>query len=164
MKPHYLAIVLLLATATVAAESTTDADATVGTIITNMTATATQGTGSFDGVVNEKSDLDELLETAWGESWLGLHRGHSPIKNVLKAFLGINHAEMHVYMEEQELNLAATCKKLGFEPENLVESLTLSFMPFIEQGVENGVIGAGETTAWQEKIRDAFSRRVYWEG
>ena len=71
---------------------------------------------------------------------------------------------MHVLMEDHELNLAKTCEHFGFEPENLVESLTASFVPLIQQGVENGVIVAGDAEAWTEKVRGEFRRRVYWEG
>ncbi len=165
MKPYYSAIALLLVTTALCSASfAAGTSYTTGEIITDMTATPTQGGGSFDGVVNEKSDLDELVDTAWGEGWLGLHRGHSPIKNILKAFLGINHAEMHVYMEQEKLNLAQVCEKLGFDPDKLIESLTLSFVPFIEEGVEQGVISSDEVTVWQQKIHAAFSKRVHWEG
>ncbi len=50
------------------------------------------GRGSpFDGTVDAQSDLNALLETAWGDGGLDLHRGHAPIENVLEAFLGISH-------------------------------------------------------------------------
>ncbi len=44
------------------------------------------------------------------------------------------------------MNLAAVCEHFGFDPENLVETLTASFVPFLEQGVENGVISADAQT------------------
>ena len=70
-----------------------------GEVISNITARGTVGTSPFDGTVDEKSDLDDLVKLAWGDGWLRLHRGHSPIKQVLKAFLGINnHEQMHVLM------------------------------------------------------------------
>lgn len=141
-----------------------DADGVVGEVITDMVAPASGGGVSFDGTVDEAADLNDLLDTAWGDGSLGLHRGHMPIENVLVAFLGISHEQMHVYMEEQGMNLAAVAEELGLDPENLVESLTYSFLPYIEDGVENGVITEDEVASWTEQVREQFSDRVYWEG
>ncbi|PWQ92775.1 hypothetical protein [Leucothrix pacifica] len=135
-----------------------------GEVVDNITARGTGGTSPFDGTVDNKSDLDGLVKLAWGDGWLGLHRGHAPIEEVLKAFLGISHEEMHVLMEDHDLNLAKTCEYFGFEPENLIASLTASFVPLVKQGTENGVINADEVETWVEKIQSEFRRRVYWEG
>ena len=83
---------------------------------------------------------------------------------MLEAFLGITHDEMHVFMEEQNMNLADICKHFGFDPENLVETLTASYVPYIEQGVTNGVITDEEAAYWTERVRTEFRNRVYWEG
>lgn len=133
-------------------------------VITALKARGGGGGAPFDGVVNTESDLNDLLETAWGDGSLGLHRGHAPIQNVLESYLGISHDEMHVLMEDEDMNLAAVCEHFGFDPENLVDTLTASFVPFIEGGVENGVISSDEVEAWTERIRTEFSNRVYWEG
>lgn len=135
-----------------------------GDVITNIQARGTGGGGPFDGTVDTAADLDDLVETAWGVARLGLHRGHAPIEGVLEAHLGISHDEMHVLMEDGGMNLAAICENFGFDPENLVETLTASFVPFIEEGVENGIISADEVEAWTEKVRTEFSNRVYWNG
>ncbi|MEM7125123.1 MAG: hypothetical protein AAF702_02275 [Chloroflexota bacterium] len=135
-----------------------------GEVITNIQARGTGGGAPFDGTVDTASDLDALGETAWGVARLGLHRGHAPIEGVLEEYLGISHDEMHVFMEEDGLNLAGICEHFGFDPENLVETLTASFVPFLEEGVENGVISNDEVEAWTEKMRTEFSNRVYWEG
>ena len=135
-----------------------------GDVITNLKARGTGGGAPFDGTVNTESDLDDLVATAWGVSRLGLHRGHAPIESVLEAFLGISHDEMHVFMEDEGMNLAEVCQHLGFEPENLVETLTASFVPFLEEGVDNGVISSDEVAMWTEQIRTQFSNRVYWDG
>jgi len=167
MKSNYLAIALtLIITGSVSADSHQKTTGSrVGIIITDIKATPSQGGGSsFDGVVDDKSDLDELVNIAWGVAWLGIHRGHGPVQNVLEAFLGINHAEMHVYMEEEKLNLAEMCEALTLDPEKLIESLNLSFKPFVEEGVSNSVITAEEAPDWQQKINDAFRKRVYWKG
>ena len=133
-----------------------------GKPIAGMTARAVGGDSPFGGEVNQTSDLDDLVAAAWGTERLGLHRGHAPIQNVLEAFLGITHSQMHIFMEEEKMNLADVCRRLGFAPENLVESLAASFAPFVEEGVRNGVIAADEAAAWNEKIRDTFHRRVHW--
>ncbi|MCG8429263.1 MAG: hypothetical protein MI754_18075, partial [Chromatiales bacterium] len=134
-----------------------------GEVITNVVATAARGS-PFDGNVDEIYDLADLLEAAWGNEDLGLHRGHAPIENVLEAFLGISHKEMHVLMEQEGLNLDGVCQHLGLNTQNLVESLVNSFRPFVEQGVNNGVIGEAEADGWLEQLRTQFSKRVYWKG
>lgn len=74
-----------------------------------------------------KSELDDLVETAWGDLSLDLHRGHAPIESVL-------------------------------------ETLTASFVPLIEQRVDNGMITGDEVATWTGRVRTAFRKRVYWEG
>ena len=135
-----------------------------GEILTNIKATGTGGGSPFDGTVNTASDLDALVETAWGDGGLDLHRGHAPIQSVLEAYLGISHNQMHVMMEDCNMNLATVCESFGFDPENLVETLTASFVPFIEQGVTNGVITTDKVAEWTEQVRTQFRNRVNWEG
>lgn len=143
---------------------TADEESVSAGVITDITARGSGPGSPFDGTVNTASDLDALVETAWGEGRLGLHRGHAPIESVLVAFLGISHDQMHVYMEEQGMNLAAVSEELGLNPDDLVETLTYSFMPFVQQGVDNGVISAEEADTWNEQIRVQFNNRVYWDG
>ena len=157
-----LALVASLAACIQSVEDITTA--TTGEVITTMQARGTGGRSPFDGTVNTADDLDDLVATAWGDASLGIHRGHAPIEGVLEAFLGINHDEMHVFMEDEGMNLAAICEHFGFEPENLVETLTASFVPFLEEGVENGVISSDDVEAWTERIRTEFRNRVYWDG
>jgi len=142
----------------------TNTSAVAGTIITNIRATGTGGGAPFDGTVNQSGDLAALVETAWGDGRLDLHRGHAPIQNILEAFLGISHAQMHVYMQEQGLNLAGVARVLGFSPENMVESLKYSFIPFIQQGVTNGVIPQSDVEVWTARVREQFNNRVNWNG
>ncbi len=156
-----LLIVILAACSTSAKDITTSA---TGEVITNMKARGTGGGAPFDGTVDTTSDLDDLVATAWGVSRLGLHRGHAPIEGVLEAYLGITHDEMHVFMEDEGMNLATVCEHFGFDPENLVDTLTASFGPFIQEGIDNGVISEDEGEEWTERIRTEFSNRVYWEG
>jgi len=118
----------------------------------------------FKGTVDDLTDLEDLVVTAYGVASLDLHRGHSPIQAVLEAFLGISHQQMHVYMERDGLNLAGTCEALGFQAENLVQTLTNSFAPFVEQGVDNGLINESEKREWMNRIKAGFHERVYWTG
>ena len=135
-----------------------------GDVITGLKAHATSGGGPFDGQMDSKSDLDDLVDTAWGNGRLGLHRGHAPIESVLEEFLGITHDEMHIFMEESDLNLADVCKKLGFDPDNLIETLTNSFEPYIDEAVTKKLISEEESGVWKEKVREQFRKRVFWEG
>jgi hypothetical protein len=135
-----------------------------GAVITNLKAKGTGGGAPFDGVVNTQADLANLLETAWGDGSLDLHRGHAPIQTVLEAYLGISHNEMHTMMENCDMNLAAVCTAFGFAPENLVETLTASFVPFLEQAVTNGVITNAQLPNYTEQVRTQFRNRVNWKG
>ena len=110
------------------------------------------------------SDLEDLVVTASGIGELDLHRGHSPIQTVLEAFLGISHEQMLVYMERDGLNLAGTCEVLGMLPENLIQTLTNSFEPYVNQGVEKGLITQAEKLVWIDRVRSEFHHRVYWTG
>ena len=168
---NFLSLVSLLICGIIACKDSSSSSPTcgisttaTGTIITNLQANGTGGGSPFDGIVNNASDLDALVETAWGDGDLDLRRGHAPIQSVLEAYLGISHAEMHVMMENCNMNLAAVCAVLGFDPENLVETLTASFVPFIEQGVTNGVLTSDKVADWTEQVRTQFRNRVNWEG
>ncbi|MEM7032799.1 MAG: hypothetical protein AAF629_24835 [Chloroflexota bacterium] len=166
MKLLNITLVLILCALVVSCAASVESitSSATGDVITNIQAQGTGGGAPFDGTVNEASDLDDLVATAWGVARLGLHRGHAPIESVLEAFLGISHDEMHVLMEDEGMNLAKICEHLGLDPENLVDTLTASFVPFLEEGVENGVISSEEVEIWTERIRAEFSNRVYWEG
>ena len=155
-----LFVIVLAACAPSPEDITTSA---TGEVITTLKARGT-GPGGFDGVVDTASDLDTLLDVAWGDGSLGLHRGHAPVQNVLEVYLGISHDEMHILMEDAGLNLAGVCEYFDFDPDNLVETLTASFVPLIEEAVYNGVISSDEAKTWTERVRTEFSNRVYWDG
>ncbi len=135
-----------------------------GDVLTGIKATATDVGEPFDGRVDSSTDLDDLLKTARGNGELGLHRGHAPIQSVLEQFLGITHDEMHFLMEKENLNLAGICKRFGFKPENLVETLTNSFEPYLIEAVENLVIPPAEFERWKSRVRQQFYKRVHWDG
>jgi len=71
---------------------------------------------------------------------------------------------MHIYMERDGLNLAGTCEVLGMEPQNLIQTLTNSFEPFVDQGVDRGLITQTEKLEWIYRIKTEFQSRVYWNG
>lgn len=141
----------------------TDDEPTLEGVLTDVVADAQGGRAFFDGTVDEVADLDDLVADAWGDGDLGLHRGHAQVENVLEAFLGIDHDGMHDLMD-QGLNLAATAEALDKDPAALVETLTYSYIPFVEQGVDNGVISPDELDEWVDLIRTEFDDRVYWDG
>lgn len=135
-----------------------------GEVITNLVATATGRVSPFDGEVDSAKDLEDLVQSALGDASLDLHRGHDEINNVLEPFLGISHEQMHVLMEEDNLNLAGICERFGFDPENLLETLKASYAPWIDQATESGLISSSEADIWSEKIADALRVRIYWQG
>lgn len=167
MKSLNQLVVFLFITSVVpacASDSQTLTNNASGEVITDMKARATSGGGPFDGVVDTVADLDDLVTNAWGVDWLGSHRGHSPIRKVLERFLRISHDQMHDYMEQKDLNLAGVCQELGLDVDNLIESLTNSFVPYIDEAVAKDIITAADAPAWRAKVREQFRRRVYWQG
>ena len=135
-----------------------------GEILVNITARGKGYGVPFKGTVDRISDLEDLVATASGVGELDLHRGHSPIQSVLEAFLGISHEQMHVYMERDGLNLAGTCQVLGIAPENLIQTLTNSFEPYVDEGVAIGLITQAEKLEWIDRVKNEFRYRVYWNG
>ena len=83
---------------------------------------------------------------------------------MLEEFLGISHEQMHIYMERDGLNLAGICEVLGMLPENLIQTLTNSFEPYVDQGVAAGLIIQVEKPEWMERVKAEFSFRVNWSG
>jgi len=67
-------------------------------------------------------------------------------------------------MERDGLNLAGTCKALGIPPDNLIQTLTNSFEPFIDQGVALGIISELEKPDWVDRVKANFHFRVHWNG
>jgi len=135
-----------------------------GEILTNITARGKGYGVPFKGKVEQLCDLEDLVATAAGIGGLDLHRGHSPIQSVLEVFLGISHEQMHIYMERDGLNLAGTCDALGILPENLIQTLTNSFEPFVDQGVAVGIITQTEKLEWIDRVKTQFHTRVHWRG
>lgn len=135
-----------------------------GEVITGLTATATGRISPFDGVMDDPRDLEDLVTSALGDGSLDLHRGHDEIGNVLEAFLGISHDEMHALMEQENLNLAGVCERFGFDPENLLLTLEDSYTPWVSEAVTKGVVSKTDAEYWGTKISEALRVRVYWRG
>ena len=124
-----------------------------------------QGPGAtFDGVVDDERDLDDLVADAWGDGDRGLHRGHDPIASVLVTFLGLGIDDLRLAMEQDGHNLAQVAAAQGVSADDLVETLTNSYRHLVEQGVDGGVISEREVDRWMAEIHIQFENRVHWTG
>ncbi|WP_088318616.1 hypothetical protein [Kineosporia sp. R_H_3] len=114
--------------------------------------------------VTTEEQLVALVQEAYGDASLGLHRGHQPVESVLDEVLGISHDELHVRMEEQGQNLAAVATDLGIDPQSLVDALVESWSPAIDTLLANGTITQDEADAYRAALEEAFTFRVTWDG
>ncbi|MBL0887258.1 hypothetical protein [Myceligenerans indicum] len=114
--------------------------------------------------VTTEDELIELVQQAYGDASLGLHRGHQPVEQTLIDVLGITHDEMHVRMEEQGQNLAAVAEDLGIDPQTLIDALVDSWSPAIDGLVSDGTISADEGEQYLDALEEAFTYRVTWDG
>ena len=123
------------------------------------------GPGGVDvSSVSTEAELVELVQDAYGDAGLDLHRGHQPVQDVLDEVLTISHDELHVRMEEQGQNLAAVAEDLGVDPQALVDALVESRAPAIDAVVATGEITEGEADRYRQALEDAFTFRVTWNG
>lgn len=128
-------------------------------------ANAAAGPNSVDvGSVSTEADLVALIQEAYGDANLGLHRGHQPVETVLDEVLGISHEELHVRMEEQGQNLAAVATDLGIDPQTLVDALVASWSPAIDSLLADGTITQAQADAYRAALEEAFTFRVTWDG
>src|SRR5215207_4473374 len=97
-----LALVLPTAVACTSTEATTSS---TGTPQSSQTTESTDDTdnrsagGGPDGAVDPSSvstedELIALIQQAYGDAGLGLHRGHEPVQNVLDEVLTISHDQL----------------------------------------------------------------------
>jgi hypothetical protein len=112
--------------------------------------------------MDDPRDLEDLVTSALGDGSLDLHRGHDEIGNVLEAFLGISHDEMHALMEQENLNLAGVCERFGFDPENLLLTLEDSYTPWVSEAVTKGIVSKTDADYWSQEVSEALRVRVYW--
>ena len=144
---------------------------------TTTAATATQSTASqaqmpsggpgggvsVDSVTTE-DQLVELIQEAYGEASLGLHRGHQDVESTLIDVLGISHDEMHVRMETQGQNLAAVATDLGIKPQTLIDALVETRSPAIDRLLEAGTITQEQADGYLAELKEAYTYRVNWDG
>ena len=176
-------LVLIPTTAACAADATTSSETTTSTSQSSETtesSTTESGDTSSDSAaagdmggpggavdpssVTTEDELIALIQEAYGDASLGLHRGHQPVEDVLTEVLTISHDELHVRMEEQGQNLAAVAEDLGIDPQTLIAALVESWSPAIDNLLDNGTITQDEADAYLAALEEAFTFRVTWDG
>jgi hypothetical protein len=148
---------------------TGDSDATTSSSAATTTAQAstaeapTGGGGvSVDSVTTEDA-LVALIQEAYGEPSLGLHRGHQDVESTLIEVLGISHDEMHERMDAGQ-NLAAIADELGIDQRALIAALVETRSPAIDTLLENETITQEQADAYLDELEDAYTFRVTWDG
>jgi hypothetical protein len=166
-----IAAVLPLAAACGAAATTTDSTGSSTTSTTTDTGLAGDadrggpaGGGADISSAASTADLDALVQAAYGEASLGLHRGHQDVEATLIEVLGITHDEMHVRMEEQGQNLAAIAEDLGVDRQQLVDALVETYFPGVETVLASGGITDAQAEKYRAALEEAFTYRVTWDG
>jgi hypothetical protein len=123
------------------------------------------GPGGIDvSSVTTEEELVALVQEAYGEASLGLHRGHQPIEDVLDEVLQISHDELHVRMEEQGQNLATVAEDLGIDPQTLVDALVEKYSAAIDTVLESGEMTEDEAEQYRDALEEAFTWRTTWDG
>jgi hypothetical protein len=139
-----------------AVETASSSAAVATQTATSSSAAPPAGAGPGGGVdVSSVSSVDELvslIQAAYGEPSLGLHRGHQDVENTLIEVLGITHDEMHVRMDAGQ-NLAAIADELGVDRPKLIDAL-----------VEAGTITQAQADAYADQLVEAYTFRVTWDG
>ena len=182
-----LAAVLLAAVVPVAAACGTTAEAASTTSGTSTSATADSGTtdsttgtstdtggpgggtgqGGPGGIdvssVTTEDQLVELVQEAYGDAGLGLHRGHQPVEDVLDEVLTISHDGLHVRMDSGQ-NLAAAAEDLDIDPQTLIDALVAKYSPATDSLLSAGTITEDEADQYDAALEEAFSFRVNWDG
>lgn len=169
-----IAALLLAATLAVAAACGTAAGeagrTATGQTTTGETTTSTGrggpggGRGGVDvASVTTEVQLVALVQEAYGDGNLDLHRGHQPVQDVLDEVLGISHEELHVRMEAGQ-NLAAVATDTGVDPQALVDALVASRSAAVDAVLASGEITDAEAAQYRQALADAFAFRVTWNG
>ena len=122
------------------------------------------GPGGVDvSSVTTEEQLVELIQEAYGDAGLGLHRGHQPVEDVLDEVLTISHDELHVRMDSGQ-NLAAVAEDLDIDPQTLIDALVAKYSPAIDSLLSAGTITEDEADQYDAALEEAFSFRVNWDG
>ena len=168
--------VATLATITLAAAcgAFTDDTSTTSTdtsATTSSTSTVDSGRGAGGGPrevdvssVSTEAELIAVVQAAYGDAGLDLHRGHQPVQDVLDEVLAISHDELHVRMEESGQNLAAVATDLGIDPQTLVDALVESWSPAIDNALAAGAITEADAEDYRAALEEAFTFRISWDG
>ena len=123
------------------------------------------GPGGVDvSSVSTEQQLITLVQQAYGDAGLDLHRGHQPVQDVLDEVLTISHDELHVRMEESGQNLAAVATDIDVDPQTLIDALVESWSPAVDAVLAAGEITEAEAAQYREALETAFTFRVTWNG
>jgi hypothetical protein len=154
--------------------ASTASSSTSSSVSSTDTGTTVQGTapeGAPDGgpggvdvsSVTTEEQLVELIQEAYGDAGLGLHRGHQPVEDVLDEGLTHSPHELHRRMDSGQ-NLAAVAEDIGVDPQDLIDALVESWSPAIDVLLESGAITADEAEQYRAALEEAFTFRVNWDG
>ncbi|MFJ5991554.1 hypothetical protein [Lentzea sp. NPDC092896] len=158
------AALLLVAVVPLAACGTTGETAAATTQVQQAGPGGQGGPGGVDvSSVSSVEDLNALVQSAYGEAGLGLHRGHEPVQDVLDEVLSISHDELHVRMDSGQ-NLAAVATDLGIDPTTLVNAMVDSWSPAIDELVTAGTITQAQGEQYRAALTEAFTFKVNWDG
>ncbi|MCZ2818134.1 hypothetical protein [Modestobacter sp. VKM Ac-2984] len=120
--------------------------------------------GSVDvSSVTTEEQLVELVQDAYGDPSLDLHRGHQPVEDVLDEVLGITHEELHVRMEAGQ-GLAEVAEDLGIDPQELIDGMVDKYAVAIDTLLADGTITEAEADQYLADLETAFEFRVTWDG
>lgn len=116
--------------------------------------------------IETEAELVDLIggHAACGDGSLDLHRGHLPIEMTLETLLGISHDQMHVYMEDDDMNLAAVADQTGLGADQLADALIDFFTPAVDGLLDAGTITADQASLYRGNLETAVSFRVNWDG
>ena len=120
--------------------------------------------GSVDvSSVTTEEELVALVQDAYGDPSLDLHRGHQPVEDVLDEVLGITHEELHVRMEAGQ-GLAEVAEDLGVDPQELIDGMVAKYGVAIDTLLADGTITQEEADQYRADLEEAFTFRVTWDG
>lgn len=151
-------------TATDTTSTSTTGSATAGLSAAGDSRPGGAGPGGVEvDSVTTQEDLVALVQEAYGDAGLDLHRGHQPVQDVLDQVLAITHDELHVRMDAGQ-NLATVATDIGVDPQTLVDTLVAAWSPAIENVLAAAEITEAEAEEYRQALEDAFTFRVTWNG
>lgn len=151
-----------------AASPSASSGATSTTETTEFGGRAGGGAGGPGGSVDVSSvtteeELVALVQDAYGDPALDLHRGHQPVEDVLDEVLGITHEELHVRMEAGQ-GLAEVAEDLGVDPQELIDGMVAKYAVAIDTLLADGTITQEDADQYLADLEEAFTFRVTWDG